>query len=112
MQDFYLVSTELREPYAPQACRVVRRLRSELRDDLALVELEPPLPRHVYDTNKEVQWLILASRLQGESLFPATKWPLQVYICRLKGKDKPGSDTIASVDIAIVDRGEVRRSPL
>jgi hypothetical protein len=34
--DFRLVSTELREPYPPVACRILRRLRNEGRDDLAL----------------------------------------------------------------------------
>jgi len=109
MPDFYLVSTELREPYDPRACHVVRRLRSELRDDLALVEVLPTLPRHVYDTDEEVRWLVLASRYQGASLFPVSEWPLSVYICRLKGKDEPESDTIASEDLKILDWGEVRQ---
>ncbi len=111
MNDFYLVSTELREPYEPRACRIVRRLRSELRDDLALVEIEPPLSHHVYNTNEEVCWLILASRHQGESLFPVSEWPLAVYICRPKGECKPESNTIASSDLSILDWGEVRQIP-
>jgi hypothetical protein len=111
MQNFYLTSTELREPYEPRACRIVRRLRSELRDDLALVEVEPSLPRHVYDTNEDVRWLILASRHQGHSLFPVSEWPLAVYVCRLKGNDEPEGDTIASEDLAILDWGEVRQNP-
>ena len=112
MYNFYLVSTELRKPYEPRACRVIRRLHSELRDDLALVEIEPPLPRHVYDTEEDVQWLILASRYQGATLFPVTEWPLSVYICRLKGRDKPESDTIVSDNLTIVDWGEVRQSAI
>lgn len=110
MQDFYLVSTELREPYEPRACRIVRRLRSELRDDLALVEIAPPLPRHVYDTSEDVQWLILAARHQGASLFPVSEWPLAVYICRPKGDAKPETETIASENLAILDWGEVRKT--
>lgn len=110
MQNFYLASTELREPYEPRACRIVRRLRSELRDDLALVEVEPSLPRHVYDTNEDVRWLILASRHQDHSLFPVSEWPLAVYVCRLKGKDKPDGDTIMSEDLTILDWGEVRQN--
>ena len=110
MQTFYLTSTELREPYEPRACRIVKRLRSELRDDLALVEIEPSLPRDVYDTNEDVRWVILASRHQGQSLFPVSEWPLAVYICRLKGKDEPEGEAIASKDLAILDWGEVRQT--
>lgn len=109
MKDFYLVSTELREPYEPRTCRIIKRLRSDLRDDLALVEIEPPLPCDVYDTNEDVRWLILGARHQGTSLFPVTEWPLAVYVCRLKEKDKPESNTIASEDLTILDWGEVRR---
>ena len=68
MSEFYLISTELRQSYEPRCCHVIRRLRSELRDDLALVEIEPPLPRNVYDTSEDVRWLILASRHVGTSL--------------------------------------------
>ena len=109
MNNFYLISTELRDPYEPRTCRIVKRLRSELRDDLALVEVEPPLPRHVYDTSEDVRLLILASRHQGDSIFPVRQWPLPVYVCRLKGKDEPEGDTIASEDLVILDWGEVRQ---
>jgi len=109
MPDFYLVSTELREPYDPRACHIVRRLRSELRDDLALVEVVPPLPHHVYDTKEELRWLVLASRHQGASVFSVSEWPVSVYICRLKGKDKPESDVVTSDDLTILDWGEVRQ---
>jgi len=30
------------------------------RSVLALVEVEPPLPRQVYETTQDVRWLILA----------------------------------------------------
>ncbi len=110
MYDFYLVSTELREPYEPRACRIVRRLCSELRDDLALVEIEPPLSRHVYDTDEDVRWLILVSRHQGTSLFPVSEWPLAVYVCRLKSTDEIETDTVASDSLAILDWGEVRQT--
>jgi hypothetical protein len=108
METFFLVSTELREAYAPRTCRVLRRLRSELRDDIGLVEIDPPLPRSVYDTDREVRFLILATRLEGQTLFPVSKWPSYVYICLLKGKDMPDSDVIVSVDLRILDWGEIR----
>ena len=107
--DFYVVSTELRQPYEPRACRVVRRLRSELTDSLALVEIEPPLPREIYDTTDGVDWLILAPRHEGESLFPVATWPLPVYICRVKNERRPDGDAIASGDLKILDWGEIRQ---
>jgi hypothetical protein len=85
-------------------------MSSELRDDLALVEVEPPLPRQVYDTTQEISWLILASRLKGTTLFPVSEWPLSVYICRLKGESEPGSEAIIAEDLAILDWGEIQQT--
>jgi|SRR5215469_3175434 len=107
MPDFYLVSTELRDAYERRGCRLVRRLRSELRDDLALVEIDPPLPRHVYDTEEDVRWLVLGSRLENMSLFQLGGWPVPVYVCRLKVKGPPEGEAIASEDLTIIDWGEV-----
>ena len=110
MTDFCLVSTELREPYPARQCRLVRRLRSELRDDLALVDLDPPLARHVYDTRDDVSQVILAARFEGASLFPVTAWPLAVYICSLKDQTEVRGTVIASTDLAILDWGIVQQS--
>lgn len=107
MPDFYLTSTELRDAYEPRRCHVVRRLRSELRDDLALVEIDPPLPRHIYETEEDLRWLILGSRLEGSSLFRLGKQPLAVYVCMLKAKQPPEGELIASEDLTIIDCCEV-----
>jgi len=88
----------------------VRRISTDLRDDLALVEVSPPLPRHIYDTQGDLSTLILAARHQGNSLFSATGWPMAVYICIPKpGATIPG-DTIDSRDLVILDWGEAREA--
>ena len=109
MHNFFLASTELRDPYKPRMCRMIKRLRSEIRDDLALVEIESPLPADVYGTSQELRQVILGARHQGYSLFPVTEWPLPVYICTLKDKIVPKEDAINSADLVILDLGEVRR---
>ena len=110
MTDFYLVSTELREPYEPRACRIVRRLSSELRDDLALVEIRPPLPKHVYSTEKDVDCLVLAAKHEGQSLFSASELPMAVYICRTTRPLKPGEASVPSSELSIIDWGKVLAS--
>lgn len=49
MPDFYLITTELdsQHVYAPRACRVLRWLRDKGRDDLALVSVDPSIPKSV-----------------------------------------------------------------
>jgi hypothetical protein len=108
MDSVFLVSTELREPYKPRRCSIIKRLRSEIRDDLALVEVEPPIESRIYDTTKELQRLILASRLEGSSIFPVvSEWPLYVYICVLNGENEPEGDAIDSKDLVILDWGKI-----
>jgi len=111
MQDFYLVSTELREPYEPRACHIIKRLCSELRDDLALVEVSPPLPFYIYDSAEDLIRLIIAARHEGTSLFPVSEWPLAVYICCFKEQGNLDQGVIRSEDLTILDWGEIRRNP-
>ena len=105
--EFLLASTELRTPYEPRLCRLVARLRSEIRDDLALVDVIPPLPREVYGSEDEISQLVLATRHQGASMFPVSEWPLAVYICRLKSGDMPHGDFVPSGELSILDWGEI-----
>ena len=107
MTDFYLASTELREPFAPRRCKVLRRIKSELRDDLALVEIIPPLPAVTYDTDQDIDSLILGSRLEGLSIFPVSRWPLPVYICKSK-TSSDSSGFIRASDLTVLDKGEIR----
>ena len=84
MADFYLISEERRQPYEPRACRLIRRLRSEIRDDMALVEVAPRFDRWTYCSEGDVQQVVLAARHQGESLFPVTEWGESVYVALAK----------------------------
>ena len=111
MKDFYLATTELRDPYEPRKCHVIKRLRNELRDDLAWVEVMPSLPREIYDTSEEISQLILSARHQGMSLFPITVWPLPVYICWTKDAVDLQSGFIPSDALTILDWGEIRKKP-
>jgi hypothetical protein len=111
VEKYFLASTELRDPYPARECRIVRRLRSEVQDDLALAEISPPLPRDVYETPEDVNSLIIAARHRGQSLFSISELPLPIYICMLKGQCAPESDTIVSADLSILDWGELRQYP-
>jgi len=104
--DVLLKSTELRDPYEPRRCRLVKRLRSELRDDLALVAIVPPLPRETYGSEQDISELILASRHEGESMFPMSPLPIAVHICRGLAGATPHK-TIRSSELAILNWGEI-----
>jgi hypothetical protein len=110
--DFYLVSSE-GPKWSPARCRIVSRLENEIRDDLALVELEAPLPDAIYDTKVDRrptvdrQRLILASRRHHLSLFPITEWPTPIYVGLLKAAIAIDQQQVRSNAITIVDWGEI-----
>jgi hypothetical protein len=112
MASLSLVSTELREPYEPRSCEIVRQLASELRDDLALVKISPSLPKETYDTANDINELILATRLEGQTLFPISELPVTVYICQSKVPIDLNSNTIDSEQLSILDWGELRQAPI
>jgi hypothetical protein len=108
--DFYLVSTELREPFEARRCRLVKRVRSDIRDDLAFVEIAPPLPSEIYDWHRDLGYVVIASRLEGTSVFPLGNLPLPVYICGLKNPTNVPPDLISSDDLVLLDKGEIRKT--
>jgi hypothetical protein len=105
--DLYLVSTELRTSYEPIRCRIQRRLRNSVRDDLALVSLDQPIGREVYDTEVDLDEVILAVRLEGMSLFPMSECPVYVYICRIENEVSQG---VISDKLTVLDWGAVHCS--
>ena len=82
--DFYLSSSEFPDMLNPRKCRILKRLKYKLRDDFALIEVEPSI---MYDDkrngNMELKYLIIASRHVGFSVFSIRKFPMYVYICKL-----------------------------
>lgn len=104
---FYLESTELAQPYSPRQCRILKRISSNLRDDLAVIEVIPPIPYNVYNTNNELSTLIIGTRFEQTTIFPVTEWPLYVYICVLREYPNTIPDMIDANSLIILDWGVI-----
>jgi hypothetical protein len=71
----------------PRACWCKGRLRDASRDDWMLVAIEPPVIGQPYGLGGEdIYYLLLATRFQGQTLFPISEWPPSVYVVRLLNK--------------------------
>src|SRR5690606_8564527 len=87
--ELYLV-TEGEDAGEPRRCKVLRRCRSRHRDDLMLINIEPPIIGQQYGLgDQDVHRLLIAPRFEGVSLFPVTEWPVHVYVCRLLVSGEP-----------------------
>lgn len=78
--NFYLVPTEGAN-FEPRACRVLRRVHSELREELALVTVSPSLPpgTFIHPITQEIHLLALSVHGRG-NLFGPTKFPVYVDV--------------------------------
>jgi hypothetical protein len=82
--DFFLASTEGYGLEEPRSCRRIRRIRSDSRDDLLLIRVDPPIIGQPYGLgSQDIDTLLVASRHQGYTLFPIDQWPAYVHVARL-----------------------------
>ena len=82
--DFFLASSEGYRLEEPRSCKRIKRVRSDNRDDLLLVKVEPPLIGQPYGLGgRDIDTLLVATRHEGDSLFPINKWPVFVHVARL-----------------------------
>jgi hypothetical protein len=81
--DFYMSSSESLNLRDVRRCWRIRRIASDSRDDLLLTKIQPAIRSSTYDLASDLDTVILASHLQGESLFPIGTFPdrpLPVYV--------------------------------
>ena len=102
LPEFYLASSEGYDMESPRRCRAVKRLRSEHRDDLLLIDIDPPLIGQKYGLGgRDVDQVVVASRHQGEPLFPIKRWPVFVHVVLLlvphEGQNAVRSDELRAI---------------
>jgi hypothetical protein len=82
--DFFLASSEGYRLEEPRSCKRIKRVRSDNRDDLLLVKVEPPLIGQPYGLGgRDIDTLLVVTRHKGDSLFPIKEWPVFVHVARL-----------------------------
>jgi hypothetical protein len=80
---FYLASSEGYDLTEPRRCWRIKRLATNTRSDLLLVRIEPPLVGQKYGLGgRDIDLVVVATRHQGDSLFPVKEWPVFVHVAR------------------------------
>ena len=104
---FFLISTELRQVFEPRACIEKVWLAGESRSDYVLVTVHPPLPSDIYDTDTDLEELILATRFKGDRLPPSSRAPVPVFICATKDVANIEAHEFNAHDLILLDKGDV-----
>ncbi len=82
--DFFLASAESHLFERPRAGWRVKRLRSDTRDDLLLISVDPGVNGQSFGLgDQDICTLLVATRHKGDSLFPIREWPVFVHVARL-----------------------------
>jgi hypothetical protein len=107
--DFYL---RLNEGMGePRACWRKARLRDMGRDDWMLVAIEPPVIGQPYGLGREdIYQLLLATRHQGQTLFPVSEWPAHVYVVRILDKSVLDQEEFGASQTEIIEWGVLHRT--
>jgi hypothetical protein len=107
--DFYLRLNE--GAGEPRACWRKARLRDPYRDDWMLVAIEPPVIGQPYGLGDEdIYHLLLATRHQGQGLFPVSQWPAHVYVVRLLNKSILDQQEFDNPQTQLIDWGVLHRT--
>jgi hypothetical protein len=83
--DFFLSCAGEYKPLSePRACWMKARLRNAARDDYMLIQIKPPLIGQPFGLAQDnIRQLIISARLEGDTLYPITRWPISVYVSRI-----------------------------
>lgn len=95
----------------PRECVVLNRVKGYNRDDYALVKITPPLSGQGFGLGgEEIEVLLLATVLKGETLFSINKWPVYVYVGRIKDKSVFVNLTFELGQVDLIAKGVLYRT--
>jgi hypothetical protein len=111
--DFFLASSEGYGLESPRACRIQKMLRGRVRDCYLVVEIDPPLAGQRYGRGEEnINVVVMATRHEGQNMFPVSEWPLSVHVALLaRHLDLGTTDMLSDDDIELVGCGELYQTP-
>lgn len=107
--DFYLTTAGESDALTePRKCSFVNRVKGYNRDDYMLVKIDPTLSGQSFGLGGEdIEILILSTVFTGETLFTARKWPVAVYVGRVKDKSVLTNLTFEHGQVDLIAKGSL-----
>ncbi len=92
----------------PRRCWRVKRLSIGVPADGLLVRVEPPCSGRNYGLgDSDIHFLLLSPKYQGDSLFPISEWPLDVYVFLPAITEPQTHEVLALTDVKKIAFGEI-----
>lgn len=111
--DFYLASSDSITLEDPRCCWRLQRLSTtNRRDDLLIILVDPAIPGEPFGFKTQMNVVVVATRLEGDSLFPISTFPdrpVPVYVARLLIEDaqREGRTTLDANEFELFAWAEV-----
>lgn len=107
--DFYLSTAGEYSPLSePRACWAVSRFRDNVRDDYMEIAIVPPLIGQPFGLgDKDIDRLVIASRLQGFNVHMITQWPVPIYVLRIKDDSFRESGCFQADQVDLIAWGQI-----
>jgi hypothetical protein len=91
-----------------RACWKRARLRSGIRDDHMLFEIDPPVIGQPYGLGgRDITNLIISARYKNSTLFPVNEWPCHVYIARILDQGIIKTLVFTKEQVEVIAWGEI-----
>jgi len=107
--DFYLSSTDYYGFEAPRRVWRIKRIAIGRRDDALLARIDPPISASTLK-ERDITLVILASRHQGCTLFPISKWPLAVHVAKPLVENVESRDHLERTEVETIAWAELYRT--
>ena len=102
--DLYMASSDGIALEEPRRWRLHRLKASNRSDDLLVILVDPPIPGGPYGFKTQLNVVVIAAHLEGDSLFPINTFPvrpLPVYVARLLIDDTEGRTKLESYEFEL-----------
>jgi hypothetical protein len=106
--EFYLTSSEGYNLQEIRTCKRIRRFARKDRDDLLLIEIDPPIIGQQFGLGaRDIHRVVVTPRHVGYTLFPVNSWPAYVHVARLLIDECEIEETLDVKDLELIAWAEL-----
>lgn len=110
MKKYYMSSFDYLSFQDVRKCTFIKRMDFDTGNECVLVKLKPAVSGEPYGVAGDLEDFVLASRHEGEYLFPISSFPCFVHVLRPLGDDVVEKDVVSAGDFENVAWAELYRT--
>ena len=109
-QTYYLSSLESKIFSTTRKCVFVKTLSFDSGKECILAKITPGINGQNFGSPKDIEFVVLAARHEGDSLSSITEFPCFIFVARSLDSDITTRSTIKKSDLQILAWGELYKT--